>query len=45
MLDDDDEEDNVLPAEGHDIAAALNARVDNEYKVYMKHKVTDVEMR
>ncbi len=45
MLDDDDEEDNVPRAEGHDAAAALNARVDNEYEAYMKHKVTDGEMR
>ncbi len=45
MLDDDDEEDNVPPAKGHDVAAALNARVDNEYEAYMKHKVTDGEMR
>jgi len=45
MLNDDDEEDNVPPAEGHDAAAALNARVDNEYEAYMKHKVTDGEMR
>jgi hypothetical protein len=45
MLDDDDEENNILPAEGHDAAAAFNARVDNEYKAYMKHKVTDGEMR
>jgi hypothetical protein len=46
MLDDNDEEDNVLPAEGHDATAtALNARVDNEYESYMKHKVTDGEMR
>jgi hypothetical protein len=45
MLDDDDEKDNVLPAEGHDATAALNARVDNEYEEYMKHKVTDGEMR
>ncbi len=43
--DDDDEEDNVPPAEGHDAAATLNARVDNEYEAYMKHKVTDGEMR
>jgi len=45
MLDDDDEEDNVPPAKGHDAAIALNARVDNEYEAYMKHKVTDGEMR
>jgi hypothetical protein len=45
MLDDDDEEDNVLPAKGHDAAAALNARVDNNYEAYMKHKVTDGKMR
>jgi hypothetical protein len=46
MFNDDDEEDNVPPAEGHDAAAtALNARVDNEYEAYMKHKVTDGEMR
>jgi hypothetical protein len=45
MLDDDNEEDNVPPAEGHDAAAALNTRVDNEYEAYMKHKVTDGEMR
>ncbi len=45
MLDDDDEENNILPAEGHDAAAAFNARVDNEYKAYMKHKLTDGEMR
>jgi len=45
MLDDDDEEDNIPPAEGHDAAAALNARIDNEYEAYMKHKVTDGEMR
>jgi len=45
MLDDDDEENNVPPVEGHDAAAALNARVDNEYETYMKHKVTDGEMR
>ncbi len=45
MLDDDNEEDNVPPAEGHDVAAALNVRVDNEYEAYMKHKVTDGEMR
>ncbi len=45
MLDDDDEEDNVPLAEGHDVAAALNARVNNEYKAYMKHKVTNGEMR
>jgi hypothetical protein len=43
MLDDDDEEDNVPLAEGHDATAALNARVDNEYEAYMKHKVTDGE--
>ncbi len=46
MLDDDDDEaDNVPPAEGHDAAAALNARVDNEYEAYMRHKVTDGEMK
>jgi hypothetical protein len=45
MIDDDDEEENVPPGEGHDAAAALNARVDNEYKAYMKHNVTDGEMR
>jgi hypothetical protein len=45
MLDDDNEADNVPPAEGHDAAAALNARVDNEYEAYMKHKVTDGEMK
>ncbi len=45
MLDDDDEEDNVPLAEGHDATAALNARVDNEYEAYMKHKVTDGETR
>jgi len=45
MLDDDDEEDNVPLGEGHDAAVALNARVDNEYEAYMKHKVTDGEMR
>jgi hypothetical protein len=45
MLDDDNEEDNVPPAEGHDAIATLNARVDNEYEAYMKHKVTDGEMR
>jgi hypothetical protein len=45
MLDDDDEEDNVPPAEGHDAATALNATVDNEYEAYMKHKVIDGEMR
>jgi len=45
MLDDDDEEDNVPLAKGHDTAAALNARVDNEYEAYMKHKVTDGEMK
>jgi len=46
MLDDDDEENNIPPAEGHDaVAAALNVRVDNEYEVYMKHKVIDGEMR
>jgi len=45
MLDDDDEEDNVPPTKGHDAAAALNARVDNEYEANMKHKVTDGEMR
>jgi len=45
MLDDDDEEDNVPPTKGHDATAALNARVDNEYEVYMKHKVTDGKMR
>jgi hypothetical protein len=45
MLDDNDEEDNVLPAEGHDAAVALNARVNNEYEAYMKHKVTDGEMK
>ncbi len=45
MLDDDDEEDNVPRAKGHDVAAAFNTRVDNEYKAYMKHKVTDGEMR
>jgi len=45
MFNDDDEEDNVPPAEGHDAAAALNTRVDNEYEAYMKHKVTDGEMR
>ncbi len=44
MLNDDDEEDNVPPAEGHDATAALNTRVDNEYEAYMKHKVTDGEM-
>jgi hypothetical protein len=45
MLDNNDEEDNVPPTEGHDAAAAFNARVDNEYEAYMKHKVTDGEMR
>ncbi|CAM6029223.1 unnamed protein product [Sphagnum balticum] len=45
MLDNDDEEDNVPPTEGHDAATALNARVDNEYEAYMKHKVTDGKMR
>jgi hypothetical protein len=47
MLDDNDEEDNVPLAEGHDAAAApaFNARVDNKYEVYMKHKVTDGDMR
>ncbi len=45
MLDDDDEEDNVPPAEGHNAATALNTRVDNEYEAYMKHKVIDGEMR
>jgi hypothetical protein len=45
MLDDDNEEDNVPLAEGHDVAAAFNVRVDNEYKVYMKHKVNDGEMK
>jgi len=45
MLDDDDEEDNVPLVEGRDAAAALNARVDNEYEAYMKHKVTDGDMR
>jgi len=47
MLDDDDEEDNVPLAKGHNTVAAtaLNARVDNEYEAYMKHKVTDGEMR
>ncbi len=45
MLDDDNEEDNVPPAEGHDVAVALNTRVDNEYEAYMKHKVTDGKMR
>ncbi|CAM6030884.1 unnamed protein product [Sphagnum balticum] len=45
MFDDDDEEDNVPPAKGHDAVAAFNARVDNEYEAYMKHKVTDGEMR
>jgi hypothetical protein len=45
MLDDDNEEDNVPPAEGHDAAATLNARVDNEYEAYIKHKVTDGKMR
>jgi len=45
MLDDDDEEDNVPPTEGHDAAAAFNARVDNEYEAYMKHKVTNGDMR
>jgi hypothetical protein len=45
MLDNNDEEDNVPPAEGHDVAAALNARIDNEYEAYMKHKVTDGKMR
>jgi len=45
MLDNDDEEDNVPPAEVHDATVALNARVDNEYEAYMKHKVTDGEMR
>ncbi len=45
MLDDDDEEDNVPLAEGHAAVAAFNTRVDNEYKAYMKHKVTDGEMR
>jgi hypothetical protein len=44
MLDNDDKEDNVPLAEGHDAAAALNARVDNKYEAYMKHKVTDGEM-
>ncbi len=46
MLDDNNEEDNVPPVEGHDAvaAAALNARVDNDYEAYMKHKVTDGEM-
>ncbi|CAM6073380.1 unnamed protein product [Sphagnum tenellum] len=45
MLDDDDEEDNVPPAKGHDATVALNVRVDNEYEVYMKHKVTAGKMR
>jgi len=45
MLDDDDEEDYVLLTKGHNAAAALNARVNNEYETYMKHKVTDGEMR
>jgi hypothetical protein len=45
MFDDDDEENNVPLAEGHDATAALNARVNNEYEAYMKHKVTDGEMR
>ncbi len=45
MFDDDDEEDNVPPAEGHDVAVALNVRINNEYEAYMKHKVTDGEMR
>ncbi len=45
MLDDNDEEDNVPLAEGHDAAAALNVRVDNEYKAYMNHKVNDGEMK
>jgi len=45
MLDNDNEEDNILPAEGHDTVVALNTRVDNEYEAYMKHKVTDGEMR
>jgi len=32
MLDDGDEEDKVPPAKGHDVATALNAKVDNEYE-------------
>jgi len=44
MFDDDDEENNIPPVEGHDVAA-FNVRVDNKYKAYMKHKVTDGEMR
>jgi hypothetical protein len=45
MFDNNDEEDNIPPTEGHDAVAALNARVDNEYEAYMKHKVTDGGMR
>ncbi len=45
MLDNDNEEDNVPPAKGHDVATALNAKIDNEYKAYMKHKVINGEMR
>ncbi|KAH9550984.1 hypothetical protein CY35_10G100500, partial [Sphagnum magellanicum] len=45
MFDDDNEENNVPPVEGHNAATALNAKVDNEYEAYMKHKVTDGEMR
>ncbi len=45
MLDDDNEEDNVPPTEGHDATVTLNTRVDNEYEAYMKHKVTNGEMR
>ncbi|CAK9205422.1 unnamed protein product [Sphagnum troendelagicum] len=45
MFDDNKQEDNVPPVEGHDAAAALNTRVNNEYEAYMKHKVIDGEMR
>lgn len=45
MLDDGNDEDNVPLAEGHDAAATLNAKVDNEYEAYMKHKVIDGKMK
>lgn len=41
----DDEKGNVFPAGGHYILAALNARVDKEYEVHMKHNVTDGKMK
>lgn len=44
MLNDDNEEDNVPHVEIHN-AAALNARINNEYKAHINHKVTDGKMR